>query len=285
MLIGEIAYTGDQIAYLSQAAQDYSLQTHALRAALEGTADRFRLGAEGTGELYFTGLDHFRGLEWDSGVGAWVALDETLWSTTRLDLVGTYKSALNPEFAYLTGTRGDVLASHQLRLSSLVFGVGYHYRYEDIGHYDYSVSDAPSCTAVSCTYRYAIPMGYQSQGANLTAHLGLTRWFAADLAAGMEGRWYAGQTTLIVTHGTTTTSTAQQRQDVRYTGHCGISVELWRHLSLETKYDLVMEQSNVKVPSASPLPTCVSPATCSALSYDNKNYIKHVVMIALLSTW
>ena len=71
-LAAELSYGFDQLAYLTDSASDRSLQQHEVGSALElSLRDDLRVGASITGQLAFTGVSRFRGLQAAAGGGAW----------------------------------------------------------------------------------------------------------------------------------------------------------------------------------------------------------------------
>jgi hypothetical protein len=155
-LFAELAYGLDELAYLATAASDNSLQQHQLTGGLEWSVlRRLRLGAFASGQLAFTGISSFRGLQAAATGGGWVAFDETGRTATRVDFGFTRKAALLPEFSFLTGNRVDALVSQELRLGGLTLDLSYRYRDERIG----TSSTAVSGRIGGCSRRCSPPCG------------------------------------------------------------------------------------------------------------------------------
>jgi Flp pilus assembly protein TadD len=130
----ELAYAFNQIAYLTDPASDLSLQQHELATALEwAVRDTLRVGVAGLGQMTFTGVSRFRGLQNAIGASTWGSYDEGDWTSTRVDLGWTGKQGVGAEFAYLTGSRADVAATQQLHVRSFSMDLGYRFRAEMIG--------------------------------------------------------------------------------------------------------------------------------------------------------
>ena len=213
---GDLSYAFDQLAYASSAAQDYSLQQHALGLSLESSIrEGLRLGASAGGQLAFTGLSSFSGLQAAASLGAWGAIDESGRSTTRLDLQYTRKHGFSG-YEYLSGNRADAVLSQEWRLDPVTFGGGYQFRLEDIGE---QASQQP--------YAYLANILWASARARLSDRLDL------DLSAGYESRDYAQAQ-----------PGPPERHDDRWFGGAAASLWLTKKLALSMRYDLVLNRSN-----------------------------------------
>src|SRR5205085_3410847 len=108
----ELSYVFAQLAYLSDSASDLSLQQHELGSAIElALRDDVRVGGSITGQLAFTGVSKFRGLQAAGGGAAWGALDEGDWTTTRRELPWIRKPGLTG-LGYLTCAIADAGVRH-----------------------------------------------------------------------------------------------------------------------------------------------------------------------------
>ena len=143
----ELSYSGSQRAYAVPSASDYSLQLHRATASVElESPHRFRVGASGNGDLFFTGLSAFRGLQASVRGTAWLALDEgDVWST-RLDASFARKVGLSSEFSYLTGNRVDAMLSQELRFKKVSAMAWYRYRVDRGGTVSQAVALADART-------------------------------------------------------------------------------------------------------------------------------------------
>ncbi len=274
-LFAEIAYSGEQRAYLNPQVADYSLQQHAISGALElFAADGLRLGLSGSGEVVFTGLSTFRGLQVSAAAGAWGALDWSEHATTRLDLSAARKLGLGSEFAYLTGTRLDATLSQELRQGPLSGLLWYRLRADRIGTLTQTESFVlPLGTCPSgCTQTYVIPLGWLGHAGGLTARLRLGRLeLGAD--ASLEWRRYAAESYLglALADGTTAELDRRVREDLRLSGGLVAAVRLAR-FSLSLRYDLVLNHSNVDTRQSDP---------AHRLDYANERFDKHVLGLEL----
>jgi tetratricopeptide (TPR) repeat protein len=290
-LFAELAYGLDELAYLATAASDYSLQQHQLTGGLEWSVlRRLRLGAFAGGQLAFTGISSFRGLQAAATGGGWVAFDETGRTATRVDFGFTRKAALLPEFSFLTGNRVDALVSQELRLGGLTLDLSYRYRDERIGTLTQSAQFAPpSLCSAGCIQQYVIPFGYSSNTLGLSARAAPASRLRLGLAGGLEWRDHRGDSFLSVTSpdGSTRELDRRQRQDRRVFVTLLTVVRLWRGLEVTLRYDLVVNRSNVDNHSSEPPgDSCGPPAfRCHQLDYDDKNYTKHAFTLETGYVW
>ena len=283
-LAGEVGYAFDQLAYLASAAEDYSLQLHTLTGALEWTVDRVRLGAMAGGQLVFTGVTSFRGLEASGLAGVWAAWDEATWSTTRGDVQASLKAPLGAEFDYLGGSRVDLRLLQEFRWSKVTLGLTYQFRHEGIGTLT-QLGTVPVGGGMGppaqVSVEYVIPYGYDAHAFGLGATFGVGARVRLGLGAGAELRWYSGSSYVDVTpEGSPTVTNVKQRHDQRYLGNVALGVTVWKGLSLALRWDVVVSRSNIERTSGRVDPSCLQAgATCSALDYDDKSYTRHLVTL------
>jgi Flp pilus assembly protein TadD len=266
----ELSYTFNQIAYLTDPASDLSLQQHELATALElPLGNAWRVGGAVFGQLSFTGVSRFRELQRTLGASSWAALDEGDWTTTRVDLGWTGKQGVGPEFDYLTGSRGDVAATQQLRIRSFLLEAGYRFRAELIGT---SVQGIP---------------GTAQQFVDPFAYLGHAFWAAArfsgargtfEITSGYESRSYLDDsfTQVGFSGRDSRISGLRRRHDDRFFGGFAASTQLTRNLALSLRYDVVVNRSNSAGDNSGPGRSSDS---------DARSYDRHVMLLGTTVTW
>jgi len=284
-LFADLSYGGTQRAYAQADAQDYSLQLHRATAALEwDVARRVRLGASSWGDLFFTGLSDFRGLQASVSGSAWLALDESDWTSTRLDVSLARKVALVDEFSFLTGRRLDATLSQELRLRTLGLTAWYRYREDRIG----TLVQAASAGTTGTSREYVIPFAWRGHAVGASARLVLSERFDASLNTEVERRDYLEDSYLRVqaTDGSEQEWGRRRREDVRFILGPSVSARLSKQLHLSARYELLVNTSNVDTRLADPTGACVAPEyQCHRYDYTNANYQKHLVMVELGATW
>lgn len=250
----ELAYGLDQVAYLSPTAADYSLQHHLLLGSMEWALGDLRLGASAGGQLAFTGLAAFRGLQAAALAGAWAALDEGEWTTTRLDLGWAGRAALRSEFQYLAGNRADAALSQQVRAKALTVDASYRFRYDGMGTLTRSaqVGPSPACP-YSCTQDTRMPFGHRSHAAALSGRAALGPRVRLEMAAGVEWRSYLAHDTLILSWSWPSAGRRVEidrlRQDSRLFAAVGASARIHGALELAARYEATINRSNVDADS------------------------------------
>lgn len=279
----EFSYGATQRAYSQATARDYSLQLHRVAAALEWeAARRVRLGALAGGDVFFTGLENFRGLQASITGAAWLALDESERTSTRLDLALVRKTGLASEFDYLSGTRLDATLSQELRLRTLGLTAWYRYRKDDIGTL---VQDVSSTTT---SQQYVIPFAWAGHAVGASARLPLGERLDASLDTEFEWRDYLDDSYLRVeaTDGSVETWGRRRRSDQRFVLAPALSARLSQRLRLSARYELLVNASNVDTRLTDRRGECTAPDyRCHAYDYTNGNYQKHLVMLELGASW
>ncbi|HEX5754129.1 MAG TPA: tetratricopeptide repeat protein [Archangium sp.] len=281
-LFTELSYGGTQRAYALSSAQDYSLQLHRAAVALEwDVARRVRLGASSWGDLFFTGLSAFRGLQGSVSGSAWLALDESEWTSSRLDVAFAHKAGLVSEFDFLTGQRLDATLSQELRLKTLGLTAWYRYRQDRIGTLEQAVSG-------DTTRTYVIPFAWTGHAVGAAARWVLNEQLDASLNAEAEWRDYLSDSYLRVrtAEGAVEEWGRRRREDFRFVLGPAVSARLSKHLQLSARYELLVNASNVDTRLTDTAGACVAPEyVCHRYDYTNGNYTKHLVMLELGATW
>jgi tetratricopeptide (TPR) repeat protein len=284
-VFAELSYGGSQRAYTQSSAEDYSLQLHRAAAAVEwDVARRFRLGASSHGEVYFTGISAFRGLQASAGGSVWLALDESDVTSTRLDASFARKIGLDSEFSYLTGRRLDATLSQDFRLPKLLLTAWYRYREDRIG----TLVQSASSGGAGAQQEYVIPFSWAGHATGASGRWELGAGYEVSLYAGLEWRRYLSESFLRVQllDGSVQEWGRRQRKDVRFVLGPAVSAQLGRHLQLAVRYDFLSNGSNVDTGLADPVNACEAPDyVCHRFDYTKGNYQKHQPMLELSGTW
>lgn len=284
-LFAELSYGGLQRVYTVSSAQDYSLQLHRAAAAVEWEGSgRWRLGAAAAGDVFFTGLSDFRGLQASGMASAWAALDESEWTSTRLDASFSPKLGLGSEFDYLSGQRLEATLSQELRLRGVAVTARYGYREDRIG----TLVQSASTDAGGVSQEYVIPYAWTGHAVGTSVRVAPFAAWEARLDASLEWRRYLSDSYLRVqlADGTEQELGHRRREDVRLLVGPAVSVRLTKNLQLAARYDLLVNTSNVDTRLTDAANACTAPDfVCHRYDYTNGNYQKHQVMLELGATW
>ena len=277
-LAAEVSYGFDQLAYLADSASDFSLQQHEIGSALElAVREDVRVGASITGQLAFTGMSKFRGLQAAAGGGAWAALDEGDYTTSRLDLGWMKKEGLG-EFGYLTGSRADAAVTQQLRLKSVSLDLGYRFRAELIGTLrpQLTITDDDLCRN-GCTQQSVDPLAYTSNAVWTAARTSGTRG-SFEFTLGYESRSYLDESfdQLFVSGGPPQIGNRRRRHDNRWFGGFAASTQLTRGLTLTLRYDVLLNRSGTAGNNSGP---------GRGVDSDDRSYDRHVLLLGTTVTW
>ena len=284
-VFAELSYGGTQRAYVLSSAEDYSLQQHRAAASLELSPGRgWRLGASSSGDLFFTGLSAFRGLQASVNGAGWVALDESEVLSTRLDVSLGRKAGLISEFSHLTGYRVDTTLSQEVRLRALTATAWYRYRQDRIG----TLVQAWSGVVPEVSQEYVIPFAWAGHAAGASARWAPGGPLEVSLDAGLEWRKYLGESYLRWTarDGTVREWNRRQREDVRFILSPSVSTRLGKRFLVSARYDLLVNRSNMDTRLADSAGACSPPDfSCHAYDYGNENYEKHLLTLELGILW
>ena len=249
-------------------------------------ARQVRVGLLAGGDVFFTGLEDFRGLQASVNANAWLAWDETEHTTTRLDLGGASKDGLGEEFAYLTGPRLDATLSQEWRLGPANVTAWYRYRQDRIGTLEQSFTSEDE-TLISQTY--VIPFGFTGHAVGASGRWQPLPWLTAGLDADVEWRRYMEDNALrvVTANGDTETWDVRRRHDTRFMLIPTVSARLSGHLRLIARYELLVNRSNIDTRlTDEDVAACEGSAhLCHAYDATNGNYEKHGVMLQLEATW
>ncbi|NOK13361.1 tetratricopeptide repeat protein [Corallococcus exercitus] len=286
-LFAALSYGGSQRAYSGSSVRDYSLQLHRATAAVEWEAARqVRVGLLAGGDLFFTGLEDFRGLQASVNANAWLAWDEAAHTTTRLDLGAAGKDGLGEEFAYLTGPRLDATLSQEWRLGLANATAWYRYRQDRIGTLEQSFTSVDETLA---SRTYVIPFGFTAHAVGASGRWQPLPWLTASLDADVEWRRYLEDNSLrvVTTGGDTETWNVRRRHDTRFVLGPTVSARLSSHLRLIARYELLVNRSNIDMRlTDDDAAACEGAAhLCHAYDATNGNYEKHGVMLQLEAAW
>ncbi len=284
-LFAHLSYGGSQRAYTQESLRDYSLQLHRAAVSVEWeAARRVRMGLSAGGDLFFTGLSDFRGLQSSANGWTWLAVDESERTSTRLDLTFAQKVGLISEFDYLTGPRLDATLSQEVRLPSQSVTAWYRYREDRIG----TLVQLASLSVSGVTQEYIIPFGWAGHAAGVSTRRVFGSRFDASLDAEVERRNYLEDGYLrVTTPGVGVEELGRRRrQDWRFVLGAAVSARLSERLQLSARYELLVNRSNVDTRLEDEPGTCTAPDyVCHAYDYTNGNYEKHVLMLELGASW
>jgi tetratricopeptide (TPR) repeat protein len=282
-LFAHLFYGGSQRAYSQDSLEDYALQLHRVSAAVEWeAARRVRVGGSVSGDVFFTGLSDFRGLQSSVGGGAWLAFDAHERTSTRLDVSLARKDGLISEFSYLTGTRLDATLSQELRVPALNATAWYRYRQDRIGTLVQDVSTTGQ------TQAYVIPFAWAGHAAGTSWRLAPIGRFDASLDAEVERRFYREDSYLSVQlpDGSGEEWGRRRRRDTRFLLGSTVSARLTELLHLSARYELLVNHSNVDTRLPDDAGACLAPGRpCHLYDYTNGNYQKHVLTLELGASW
>ncbi|WP_205520309.1 tetratricopeptide repeat protein [Pyxidicoccus caerfyrddinensis] len=284
-LFAHLSYGGSQRIYTLEAVRDYSLQLHRAAATVEWeAARRVRMGLSAGGDLFFTGLADFRGLQGSVNGWGWLAVDESELTSTRLDLTFARKSGLASEFDYLTGPRLDVTLSQDFRLPSQSLTAWYRYREDRIG----TLEQETTADTTGASREYVIPFGWTGSAVGASTRRVFGPTFDASLDAELERRGYLRDSYLRVTplNGSEEAWNLRRRRDWRFTLGASVSARLSRWLQLTARYELLVNRSNMDTRLEDEVGACTAPDyLCHVYDYTNGNYEKHVLMLELGASW
>jgi tetratricopeptide (TPR) repeat protein len=267
---GGVAFGADygfaQLAYLDMGAADRSLQQHTLGFAVQSPfADRLRGGFSLGGEMDFTGLGHFRLLQSAVKLGAFLSLEETAHTSTRLDVAVSRKQGGSAEFSYLSGTRADTAITQDLALGPLTLAGGYAFRLEDIGNDLVPTATCPfnGCGGLVEAFGYRGQTFWGSMRAQPHPRISL------EILGGVELRSYLGPD-WTMDRGS---GSGQQRKDQLVFGSASATLRATSKVALSVRYDLVDNNSNFRtVPGA-------------GLGTPDRSYTKQVLSLGTLFWW
>jgi hypothetical protein len=285
VVFAELSYGGSQRAYTLSSVEDYSLQQHRAVASLELSPARgWRLGASSSGDLFFTGLSSFRGLQGSVSGSGWLALDESEVTSTRLDVSLARKAGLVSEFSHLTGYRVDTTLSQEVRLRDMAATGWYRYRQDRIG----TLVQEWSGVVPDVSQEYVIPYAWAGHAAGASARWAPGGPLEVNLDAGVEWRRYLGESYLRWTaqDGTEQEWNRRQREDVRFILSPSVSTRLGKRFQVSARYDLVVNRSNMDTRLTDGTGACAPPDfSCHAYDYTNGNYEKHLLTLELGVLW
>ncbi|MBZ4373628.1 tetratricopeptide repeat protein [Corallococcus sp. AS-1-6] len=286
-LFAALSYGGSQRAYAVSSVRDYSLQLHRATASAEWeAARRVRVGLLAGGDIFFTGLEDFRGLQASVNANAWLAWDETEHTRTRLDLGVAGKDGIGEEFAYLTGPRLDATLSQEWHLGPANLTAWYRYRQDRIGTLEQSFTSDGS---VLLSQTYVIPFGFTGHAVGASGRWQPRPWLTASLDADVEWRRYLDDNALrvVTAGGDSETWNVRRRHDTRFVLIPTVSARLSGHLRLTARYELLVNRSNIDMRLTDDDPAACEGAEhlCHAYDATNGNYEKHGVMLQLEAAW
>jgi tetratricopeptide (TPR) repeat protein len=260
---GEVAYWLEQRAYGDEAFDLYNLQSHQLSARGEWTpAGPWRLGLSLAGEYQLAGLRGFGFFQRALAIEPHLAFDEGPHTATVLRLHGRWQQAA-PTDDHLDGRRAELWLGQIWRSRRLRAQVGLRNRRELVGTRTVDLSGLGQRGRFEG--RYVHPYGYDGNAlaADATVLLG-DRWRLGLDASGERLRYRQDNVlTVLGLLGRTAEVARARREDRRFSGGAQLSFALTDALDLTGRYDLVVNRSNI------------------AYDFDDKNYVKHGLFLAL----
>jgi len=279
----EAAYDLTQLAYAAEAARDYSVQQHALVAALTlAPRGKLRLGAAADAQLAFAGLSGFRGLLASAGLRGWAALDETARTATRLELSAWARSGLEG-FGYLGGARLEVGLTQELRLERALLRGGYRLRLDALGEDRAAATPPPiqSCEMMACSAELLTAFGHLGQLGWVSARLEPTPRLVLELSAGAERRDYDRDDRFTVLQGQSVVAGyTERRHDWRLTAGAAVTLRISNRLSLAGRLEHVTNRSTL----GARRDDCRD-GRCPPSPLGDRNYGKDVVGVGATFTW
>jgi Flp pilus assembly protein TadD len=259
----EFDYGLTQIAYVEEAAADRSLQQHLASLSLQSRLGKdLHGGLLLGGEMDFTGLGGFRGIQGAGRFGGWLSFEENDRTSTRLDLAVSRKQGMGSEFAYLTGNRADAAITQDILIGGFTLDVGYAFRLEDIG----SVTTCLQTNQVGCTNPNVETFGYTSHTLWFSMRVQPVKPFTLEFVSGLDLRAYMDPDQTFA--GDIRTFNAQ-RDDQLFFGSVTASFRVSTAVALSLRYDLVNNASN-------------SPNTQASGTHS---YMKSVLSLGTLFWW
>lgn len=282
---GEVAFGFDQLAYLTDKFDDFSLQEHELSTTFEGRiAQRLRASLRLAGQVLFTGLGKFAAFERSATVAPELALDESDAAATRIAGAYSGKQTFKAADSFYDGTRTDLTLGQDLRVGRGLFSLGLRRRLENIG--TQIDSEPPPGIAQRCPRcTYVIPFAYKSNAADLQWQSRVGQKFRLGAYAGVEARKYDADSYLQIPPvlGREPEWDHRRRKDTRLSGGLAAGVLFGSSFEATLRWDLIVNRSNIDNTKNE---TCAPPGNvCHQLDYDNKNYKKNLVTIELSADW
>lgn len=271
-------YHFGQLAYLASALDVYSVQEHEL-ALLGDWSPHPRLGFElaAAGFATFSGVQTFTPFQAGITPSLRVFVREGHDLETQARYTHVWKDSLDVTYNYLAGHRDEAALGEEWRPRRwhLRLWAGYQFTSERIGVECVPLHQIlfpliPQFPAGGAQ-RYIIPYSYQGHEARLYAQGDPHRDVRITLDLRYEKLFYAGQSYLRDTQ-TLMNFYVRTRADDRWTVAALVRWYLPRGFDVAAEYSLVINRSDIDFRNPS-----------TALDYDDKNYLKHVV--ALDAAW
>jgi tetratricopeptide (TPR) repeat protein len=264
-------YRFGQLAYLSNDLDLYSLQEHdvTLSGAWTPTA-RLTLELGGDGYLLFSGVQTFSPFQTGVSVGPRITVRERHGFETRLRAQHIFKFSLDRNYDYLSGDRDEAGAAEVWRDPKNRVSLGYLFAREMIGvqKIPLALLELPQAAPGSFDPNeiYFIPYSYYSHEVALTAARDLPRDFYGTATVRYENRDYDQSAHVATPSGTP--FYYRHRRDDRVTVDVSLRHPIGHGFDLGLGYTLIVNRSTIDNTRAT-----------TALDYDDKNYLKHVVQL------
>jgi tetratricopeptide (TPR) repeat protein len=267
-------YRFGQIAYLSRPLDPYSLQEHDLTVSGSWTLhSRLTLEAGADGYLLFAGVQDFAPFQVGLGLGPRLVVNEEHGLQTRLRFEHVLKQSLQSVYDYLTGQHDEVGVAQVWRDVDTRVTLGYQFAREAIGVELVALGDLvlplEPRGLLDAAAVYNIPYSYLGHELQLAVARQLPRNLRLLVNTRFEHRDYTQESSIINPAGTLRYY-LRSRVDNRLSAGFGLRWAFARLWELELVYTLIVNRSTIDN---------TRPAT--ALDYDDKNYIKHILQLEL----
>jgi len=275
-------YDVDQLAYPDSDHQDYSLQDHNLRLRGEWSPSALvHVGLMAGEELQFSGLSGFRTFQNILTAEPSIAFDELPYTSTHLRLRLQKKTALDPTYAYYTGSRVDVRLGQRLRWGHVRGELAFRHRRERIGTRTATLLQVgtsqsfkfrkrkPTDPVDEASYVYVAPYAYDSNAvlASLEVAFGRLRFSVDASAEILNFRGDSMVYFMVPTMSIDRLYESQNRRDLHLSGSAALAARLGTHVDLVLRYDITDNRSTL------------------VLDVDDRNYLKHVVTLSMEADW
>jgi hypothetical protein len=276
-------YGLEQLAYLEEAAQDYSVQQHDLLLAVRARrGSSLLLEAALFGQYALTGLSDLRGMQAAGGLRLAAALEWGGRQTTHALVGATAKDGRGEEFAPLDGSRLEVVASHDVRLDPLLLVAGYRFQLERIGEVTTVLPPLPAGSPicpVGCTATGVEPLSYAGHTGWVGLRVEPRPWLRIDVTGGVEGRSALDdlRTVLTTPGGAETSAGRRHRSDLRGFGSEMLALRLAADLHLTLRHEWLVNRTRLEPASSGSGPGARGTATST--------WDKHVLGAGVAVEW
>jgi Flp pilus assembly protein TadD len=269
-----LSYTLSQIAYGSSTVDSFSVQEHQLKVAAIYTPQPW-LSLEALGEAFFVfaGVRTFAPFQMGASVGPAIIAREGGGFETTLKYVHTFKSALATGYEFLSGGRDEASIQQSWENDDLELSIAYLLRNEAVGVERIPVTSAVTTDLFAPDAIYQIPYSFLGHEASITARVELPLDLSLAAALVFERRVY-GSPSFISVPSASLDTYFRSRIDHRYTAHISLERDLIGSFGIEASYTVIANLSTIDDTNR-----------LTFLDYDDKNYTKQIVQLAIDYTY